>query len=649
MKKIPEHIAHILQNLPKTPWVYQMKDKTGKIIYVGKAKNLRSRVSSYFREGLDLTVAKRNMVGQIVDIETILCQTEVEALVLETNLIKHFSPKYNILMKDDKNLSYLKITTGKIPELIKTRQKINDGAKYFGPFTQGMNLSENIKSLRRMFKIRACKMKFSDIGGKITITDKAGRGVPCMDYYIGICPAPCLLKRESINEHNQNISDLQEFLSGKTNKILENLREKMQFFAKNLEFEKAQKIKEEIAAIEMFSERQIARDMVDGDVDACVILEKYNQIFVGLTSVRDGKIIGVFRSSVDAKWATISEVFSQFLVRQYSDDFADIPKILIVEKNFDDEVLETFLQMKKIQIATPQIGTKKELLDFTKNQLREFAYKKELQSLENNTLTRRHMEQILERLNYQIPKKWPIFFECYDISHTHGQFTYASRVVIKNGKPDTDNYKKYKIKSLRDGEIDDFASHQEVMMRRTMEGLSQRNFPNLIIIDGGKWQLSSALEGIFLGIEKFLSENNPEKLEKFLSEKSENLAIQWQKISEILGGEVGICSIAKREEEVFLPGQKNPILFEKWTPELMVIQKARDESHRFSITANRNARGKSMKKNVLEELPGIGPTTRKKLLKIAGSIDEIKNLDETEILKILNKKQLEALRDHGLF
>ena len=649
MKKISEHIAHILQNLPKTPWVYQVKDKTGKIIYVGKAKNLRSRVSSYFREGQDLTVAKRNMVGQIADIETILCQTEVEALVLETNLIKHFSPKYNILMKDDKNLSYLKITTGKIPELIKTRQKINDGAKYFGPFTQGMNLSENIKSLRRMFKIRACKMKFADIGGKITITDKAGRGVPCMDYYIGICPAPCLLKEQNIAEHNQNISHLQEFLSGKTNKILENLREKMQFFAKNLEFEKAQKIKEEIAAIEMFSERQIARDMVDGDVDACVILEKYNQIFVGLTSVRDGKIIGVFRSSVDAKWAEISEVFSQFLVRQYSDDFADIPKILIVEKNFDDEILEAFLQMKKIQILTPQIGTKKELLDFTKNQVREFAYKKELQSLENNTLTRGHMEQILERLKYSIPKKWPIFFECYDISHTHGQFTYASRVVIKNGKPDTDNYKKYKIKSLRDGEIDDFASHQEVMMRRTIEGLGQRNFPNLIIIDGGKWQLSSALEGIFLGIEKFLSENNPEKLEKFLSEKSENLAIQWQKISEILGGEVGICSIAKREEEVFLPWQKNPILFEKWTPELMVIQKARDESHRFSITANRNARGKSMKKNILEELPGIGPTTRKKLLKTAGSIDEIKNLDETEILKIVNKKQLETLRDHGLF
>ncbi|MBB1554019.1 excinuclease ABC subunit C [Candidatus Gracilibacteria bacterium] len=649
MKKIPEHIAHILQNLPKTPGVYQMKDKTGKIIYVGKAKNLRSRVSSYFREGQDLTVAKRNMVGQIADIETILCQTEVEALVLETNLIKHFSPKYNILMKDDKNLSYLKITTGKIPELIKTRQKINDGAKYFGPFTQGMNLSENIKSLRRMFKIRACKMKFADIGGKITITDKAGRGVPCMDYYIGICPAPCLLKEQNIAEHNQNISHLQEFLSGKTNKILENLREKMQFFAKNLEFEKAQKIKEEIAAIEMFSERQIARDMVDGDVDACVILEKYNQIFVGLTSVRDGKIIGVFRSSVDAKGAEISEVFSQFLVRQYSDDFADIPKILIVEKNFDDEILEAFLQMKKIQILTPQIGTKKELLDFTKNQVREFAYKKELQSLENNTLTRGHMEQILERLKYSIPKKGPIFFECYDISHTHGQFTYASRVVIKNGKPDTDNYKKYKIKSLRDGEIDDFASHQEVMMRRTIEGLGQRNFPNLIIIDGGKGQLSSALEGIFLGIEKFLSENNPEKLEKFLSEKSENLAIQWQKISEILGGEVGICSIAKREEEVFLPGQKNPILFEKGTPELMVIQKARDESHRFSITANRNARGKSMKKNILEELPGIGPTTRKKLLKTAGSIDEIKNLDETEILKIVNKKQLETLRDHGLF
>lgn len=212
LKKIPENIEKILKNLPKTPGVYQMKNSAGKVIYVGKAKNLKSRVNSYFQKDATLTAAKKSMVSQIADIEIILCQTEVEALTLETNLIKHLTPKYNILMKDDKNLAYIKFTKSPVAEVIKTRQKINDGGVYFGPFTQGANITASLKNLRRIFKIRDCKMKFAERQGKIEITDKAGRGVPCMDYYIGICPAPCLLESQKIAEHEENLKNLQNFL-----------------------------------------------------------------------------------------------------------------------------------------------------------------------------------------------------------------------------------------------------------------------------------------------------------------------------------------------------------------------------------------------------------------------------------------------------
>lgn len=218
---------------------------------------------SYFRDGQTLTVAKKNMVSQIADIETILCQTEVEALTLETNLIKHLSPKYNILMKDDKNLTYIKITKNPIAEVVKTRQKINDGSKYFGPFTQGASVTASLKNLRRIFKIRDCRMKFAERNGKIEIIDKVGRGVPCMDYYIGICPAPCLLQKEKIAEHEQNLQNLQNFLQGNVGGVFETLQAKMMTFAKNLEFEKAAKIKAEIEALKTLSERQIVRDAIE--------------------------------------------------------------------------------------------------------------------------------------------------------------------------------------------------------------------------------------------------------------------------------------------------------------------------------------------------------------------------------------------------
>lgn len=637
---ISEHLEKILKNLPTNPGVYQMKDKDENIMYVGKAKNLKNRVSSYFDRTNDLTAAKKQMVWKIVDIELIICSTEVEALILETNLIKHISPKYNILMKDDKNLAYIKITNSPVPELIKTRKKIRDGGEYFGPYVS--SVEQSVRSLRRIFKIRNCRMRFEhDREARILITDKAGKTIPCMDYYIWLCPAPCFLHGEKISQHSNNIHSARNFLSGNAGELLSRLEEDMRVKSKNLEFEEALKIKETIEALRGLWEKQSVRDIIDGNVDVFLQYEKYDKLYIVLTQVRSSQVVWVFRHEVSLGADDKDGLLVAFLTKQYLDN-EDLPDILITQDVITDESFLDFLKGKKITHEIPKIGPKNDIIQFTLNQVREYAYKREMETLENRILNRDHMMHILDALGYPYPKKGEIVFECYDISHTDGHFTYASRVVIVNGKPDPSRYKKYKIKTLYDGMIDDFASHREVMVRRTIEWFEQNNFPHLIIIDGGKGQLSSAISGIKEGI--FVSQQKTqERIQSIgnIEQESNNEALSFDFFP-------SICSIAKREEEVFLPWKKEPVMFEKWTPELMVIQKARDESHRFSITANRQARTKAMKKNILEELPGFGPVTRKKLLKIAGSVEELKNMNLEEIEKICTKKQIETLKDHGI-
>ena len=628
-KPLSEHLAWILTRLPTAPGVYQMKDKDGKVMYVGKAKNLKNRVKSYFERTTELSAAKKQMVAKIEDIELIICETEVEALVLETNIIKHLSPKYNILMKDDKNLAYIKITNSPVPELIKTRQKFHDGGEYYGPYVSAVE--QSVRALRRIFRIRNCKMKFARDGGeKIIITDKAGKTIPCMDHYIGLCPAPCLLASSNIEEHREHIDQARVFLRGDSEMIYRDLEADMKSKAQNLEFEEAQKIKETIEALKWLHERQKVRDILEGNVDVFVQYEKYDKTYIGITQIRNSQIVGVLRHEV-VLWADEkSDIMTQFLIRQYTSDenSDDTPELLLCQNEIEDEAFREFLKSQKVTFEVPKIWTKNEIILFTLNQVREYAYKKELSSLENKTLTREHMVNVLERLGYPAPKKWEIIFECYDISHTDGHFTYASRVVIVNGKAETSRYKKYKIQSLKDGDIDDFASHREVMKRRTLEWLEMNNFPHLIIIDGGKWQLSSAISGTQEWIFLYKQET-------------------WYQ--DISVPSIPLCSIAKREEEIFLPEHRDPILFEKWTGELMVLQKARDESHRFSIGANKSARMKSMKKNILEEIPGIWPVTRKKLLKTAGTIDEIRNIPLEVMETLCTQKQRDILRDHGIW
>lgn len=491
-------------------------------------------------------------------------------------------------------------------------------------------MTEILKVLKRIFQIRSCRVEFIEKEGKISIGNKSGRSIPCLDYSIGLCPAPCLLTPEKIKIYGDNIASLKLFLSGKSLMVIEELRMKMQEKAKKLEFEEAQKLKLQIEQIEKLGTKQIARDSIPGDYDAIISIEKYHKNFIGLTEIRSGHIVGVSQIEVENHLEeTPEEVLSVFLAKRYLTEDVPAGVKILLKKEPEDAILLQLFSAKKREMEFPKIGPKMDILQFAEYNLLSFAQREEIRSLSVKSPTRMTQAHILERLGYEVKKSGELVFECYDISHTHGQFTVASRSVIVNGKSETSRYRKYKIKTLQPGMIDDFASIREVLYRRTLEGIEQNNFPDMIIIDGGKGQLSSALSAMNRACESTLATTLPQ-------EERESIKLPH------------LCSIAKREEEIFVPFQKDPVLFEKGSMELMLLQKIRDESHRFAIGFNRSSRNKAMKKNILEELPGFGPVARKNILKLAGSINGLPEVPRAELEKILTKKQMETLEEHGL-
>lgn len=325
-------ISEILTLLPGRPGVYQMFGKTGKILYVGKSVHLKSRVSSYFNGTGSLNAAKVQMVHQVENIEWIETSSEIEALVLETNLIKKHRPKYNILMKDDKNLSYIGISSGPVGEVFRTRQKPESGT-YFGPYTSKANVGITLRHLRQIFKVRSCRMKFQfDENKQVSILAKAGKTPPCMDYYIGLCPAPCLLESSKIETHQTNLDQMKKFLRGQMSEVIGELKEKMMTKAKNLEFEEAGKIKNQIESIEILGQKQVARDAISGAADVVMILEKYSKTFIGRTEVRNGEIQGIHHTQAAPLLdETVDEILEQYLAETYVES-PDSTLILILEK-----------------------------------------------------------------------------------------------------------------------------------------------------------------------------------------------------------------------------------------------------------------------------------------------------------------------------
>ncbi|MDP5038937.1 MAG: excinuclease ABC subunit UvrC [Candidatus Gracilibacteria bacterium] len=652
------NLENILKNIPKLPGVYQFFDKNGKIIYIGKSVKLHSRVNSYFNGNGKLNFAKKKMVTQVCNIETVVTNTEIESLLLETNLIKKHKPKYNILMKDDKNHTYIKITNEIFPKVIKTRKKIKGGV-YFGPYISTNYVNNIIKLSKKIFGHRSCNIVFDyekipstlislpkvegeknvkpimpfllgkSRGGqtyKIKIKTLNGAKVPCLDYYINRCSGPCLLEEDKMQNYENSIENIKNFLSGNLEDVIKEVSEKMKKYALELNFEKASELKQNLEAISSLKDTQIITGLVNSNCDVINYLEKYDSFYLSLIEIRENKITGIYNYEIKGEILEKEEKVIHFIENHYLNNKKNIDVILGENIDFNENILKEL----NIKIEIPKIGEKQELLTLAYKNAFEFAYKKHLESLSVKGFTKKDMEELLKILNYKKINK-DILFECNDISHISGNHTVASRSIIENGKTNNSKYRKFKIKTIKEGEINDFGSMREIMTRRLAEIKKTRFVPDLIVIDGGKGQLSSVMEIIN-------NEKNKVNSIKDLDEESKNFLDDLNSMQ--------LVSLAKKEEELFLPGESKSIIIDKESNILRMIQKIRDEAHRFAITFNRDSRIKASKKSILEEIPGIGPKTRAKLLKEYGSIDNLV-LDES-LKKILSKTQIEALENHGL-
>lgn len=616
----------LYRHLPSCPGVYMMKNKDNTIVYIGKSNNLRARVKSYFMPNAVLNFAKNKMIRIIEKIDYIETKSDLEALMLETNLIKTNQPKYNVLMKDGKNLSYIVITHDEIPCIRRTRIKTKHG-EYFWPYSQYFDTYSYVRFIRKLFRL----------GNHETLKKF---WPPCMDTYIDLCPGHCTGKSKKIELYRERLTEARDFLMGKQDKILESLEKKMRQEASEKRFEDAKSTKDLIQQIQSAGNKQIVRDAIQWDATICVTLEKYNHIFISFVEVKNSMIASVR----EYKLSNPLDESYEILVSQAMIQYLSSAKNKVLYTDIDTSKLgdlTEYLKWEKIQIKMPNRGEKVRVLEFAHTNLLNFAFHEEMSWLWNATLSKKTMIQLMDTLKIdtkEYKKKKEIVFECFDISHSHGEHTVASKSVLVNGKPDTKRYKKYRIKTLETGKIDDFASMEEILSRRTLAAINGEDpWPDLIVIDGWKWQLGRALLAI---------QNTKDKVQ---NEKTNNTTSNIKRWTlNIEHCPPPIISLAKRIEEVFIPKESEPLLLEKGSPELMILQKIRDEAHRFAINYNRSSREKAYTKTLLDELPGIGPSGRKKIFSKISKIEELTVWSYDEAEKNFWKKIATILLDHGL-
>ena len=590
-----------LKEIPKSHWIYIFKDKNDKIIYVWKSVNLKSRVNSYFNGTSKLNFAKQKMVKIISNIETIITNNETESLILETNLIKDNLPKYNILMKDWKNHNYIKITDEDFPKVIRTRIKQWKGIFYW-PYISSNDIDNILKVLKKVFWYWVWEYNLFKTQNSYNL-----------DKYLFKWDIDTDNIEEIKEKYFEKLEKIKNFLKWDYNEVISSLREQMMEYANNHEFERADVIKNQIESIAILNEKQIVREWVKWDFDIINYIEKFDKIYIWKIEIRNSRILWFYpfeiKNSLDED---IQEILTNFVKQNYLNSILSNPEskkpILITSKEIKLEE-EIF---KNIRKEVPKKWTKADLLKMCYKNIYEYAYKAHLDSLSTKWFTKSTMQSLLKILWYKEINK-NIIFECNDISHISWNHTVASRSIIENWKSNTSKYKKFKIKTLDEQKIDDFNSMREVITRRLKEIEKLQNTPDLIIIDGWKGQLSSVVE--------------------IIKKHGVDLQVVW---------------IAKKEEELFLPWESKPIILSKDSNELRLVQKIRDEAHRFAITFNRDSRIKSMKKNILEELPWFWPKTRKKILNKYWNIENLKWTNKNELEKILNKTQIETLDNHWL-
>lgn len=576
-------IQEQLKLLPTNPGVYLMKNEQAKIIYVGKAINLKNRVKSYFQSSKNHSPKVKSMVEKICDFEYIITANEIEALILECNLIKKYRPKYNISLRDDKTYPYIKVTLNEdYPTVSITRKILKDGAKYFGPYTSAGAVHEVLNLLKKLFQIRSCR--------------QMNTKRPCLEFHIKRCLAPCT-GRVAKSEYREMIKSLCLFLEGRNEVVLKELTSRMQIAAENFQFELAAKLRDQVLAIEKISAKQ---NIIIGSSDQDIIglARKADEACIQIFFIRSGKMIGRDHFLLNGTEDETDSALLNAFLEQYYNKATFIPKeILLPVEIENEEILSAWLSQKKnakVSFGLPQRGVKKEMVLMANDNA---VVVLEEQMIKNSAGLEQTVGAMKDLGRYLRMEKELKRIECFDISHIQGSETVASMVVFSNGAPDKQEYRRYKLKSV-EGKPDDFKSMQEVVGRRYRQ--SDGIMPDLIIIDGGKGQLNSALE-----------------------------------IIRALGHyQIPVVGLAKQFEYVFLEGQSEPVILPPNSKALYLIQRIRDEAHRFAITYHRKLRHKRNLVSVLDHIEGVGPTRRKALWDAFGSIAEIKKAKITDLTAV---------------
>lgn len=592
--KIPISEQNFLEKIASDPGVYQYFDKNNNIIYVGKAKNLRKRISSYFKND-HIDQKTRILVRLIFSIEYFIVDSEIDALLLENNLIKQHQPKYNILLKDDKTFPWIVINNEPFPRVFTTRKKIKDGSQYFGPYPKGRIMQNVLTLIRELYPIRTCRLDLNSEN-----IDKKKYKV-CLEYHLKRCNGPCE-GLESALKYQEYIQNITLLLSGKTFSLLGQLKKQMKIASENLDFETAEVLKNNIHLLEAYRSKSIIVNEDDFTCDVLTLVKKDNSIYYNYLWIREGQIAfgysNMIQPKLDETEIEIAPILLQYLHSQFqSKQF----KILIN--------LPINTQIGPFKFTQPKIGSKANLITLSlKNTQLEILAHTNKPKKPNINKPDNHSIILKMQIDLHLTKE-PKHIECFDNSNIQGTNAVAACVVFKDGLPSKKDYRHFNIKTVVGP--DDFASMSEIIGRRYSRILNEKSpLPDLIIIDGGKGQLSSALEVL------------------------DSLQLR---------GKIAIIGIAKKQEEIYFPGDKNPIILSRNDSTLKLIQQLRDEAHRFGITHHRNKRSSQFISSELDEIQGIGKKSKQSLFKSFSSLDKIKNASKEELIRSIGKSKGEKL------
>ncbi|NQV51805.1 MAG: excinuclease ABC subunit C [Flavobacteriales bacterium] len=592
-----DELKEKVSNLPHKPGVYQYFDKDGKIIYVGKAKDLRKRVSSYFNRDRYESGKTRLLVKKIRHVEHIIVANEFEALLLENSMIKEHQPKYNIQLRDDKTYPWICIKKERFPRVFPTRNVVRDGSEYFGPYASVKRMKAVLGLATKLHKVRTCNYALSEEN------IQKGKFKVCLEFHIGNCLGPCE-GRQTEESYNASIDEIRKLVKGDVDEVIKATKERMQVAAEALDFELAAQLKANNDLLQDYQSKSVVVSPVIRDVDVASVVADDAFAYVNFMRVVNGAIIQSHSLEFKKKLDEDKEDLLLTAVAEMRSVFQSSAKEILVN-------IDVSAEWEHAEFHHPQRGDKKALIDFSLKNLRFFMLDR--QKAQDKIDPNRHANRVLKTLKEDLRlSALPVHIECFDNSNFHGSFPVAACVVFKDAKPSKQDYRHFNIKTVEGP--DDFASMEEVIYRRYKRLIDEnQSLPQLIVVDGGKGQLSSAVKSL-------------DKLE--------------------LRGKVAVIGIAKKLEEIFFPEDPIPIYIDKRSESLKIIQRMRNEAHRFGITHHRNKRSKNAFQSELLEINGIGEKTAKELLRVFYSLERIKQLSQEELATVSTVAQAKAIVDY---